>query len=47
MHNLATVYAKLNRFDEAEDLFLQTVAAKRRVLGDEHPSTSVHRIRSN
>ena len=39
MHNLATLYLRLERYDQAEALLLQTVAAKRRVLGDEHPST--------
>ena len=37
MHNLATLYVKLDRDGDAEVLFLQTVSAKRRVLGDEHP----------
>ena len=39
MHNLATIYDKLGRYEAAEPIYLTTLAAKRRVLGPVHGVT--------
>jgi Flp pilus assembly protein TadD len=45
MHNLATTYDRLGRFVEAEETYLKTIDAKRRVLGEAHDSTNITRRR--
>jgi len=39
MHNLAAAYEAATKFSEAEKLYLDVVAAKRRVLGAGHALT--------
>lgn len=39
MHNLATIYDKLARYEEAEPVYLKTIRGKSKVLGGAHPST--------
>ncbi len=39
MNNLALVYSRQGRYDEAEPLYLQTLEIRQRVLGEEHPDT--------
>lgn len=46
MHNLAETLHNLGHLQHARDLHRQTLAARRRVLGDDHPNilTSVHSL---
>jgi hypothetical protein len=37
MHNMAVVYTRLKRLQEAKDLHKNTLEMRRRVLGVEHP----------
>lgn len=37
LNNLGTLYAAAGRYDEAEPYYTQTLALRRRVLGDDHP----------
>ncbi len=39
MNNLAIVYLRQGRYDEAEPLYLETLKIRKRVLGGDHPST--------
>jgi Tetratricopeptide repeat len=39
MANLASTYWNQGRWSEAETIYLEVVERKRRVLGEEHPST--------
>jgi hypothetical protein len=41
MDGLASVYELEGKFEEAKQLRLTLLAASRRVLGDEHPTTLV------
>ena len=45
MHNHATIVDKLQRYTEAESIYLQTIQSKRKVLGSTHPSTTVTILR--
>jgi tetratricopeptide (TPR) repeat protein len=40
MHNLAVLYLKQGRYDEAEPLYLEALEARKRLLGDDHPRTA-------
>jgi tetratricopeptide (TPR) repeat protein len=39
MNNLAILYRNQGRYDEAEPLYLETLEARRRISGDDHPHT--------
>jgi hypothetical protein len=39
MNNLALVYKRLERCDEAEALYVKPLASRRKLLGNEHPQT--------
>ena len=47
MNSLAQLYGDQGRYEKAEPLFLQTLEARRRVLGPQHPDTmeTVARLR--
>ncbi len=38
MHNLATIYDGLTRYEDAERMYLRTIEGKEKVLGPAHPS---------
>jgi hypothetical protein len=46
MSNLASVYSNQGRWKEAEELQMQVMQTRKRVLGDEHPDTllSMHNL---
>ncbi|MBE3045028.1 tetratricopeptide repeat protein [Candidatus Bathyarchaeota archaeon] len=39
MANLASTYSKHSWWDEAEELRVEVIETRKKVLGDEHPST--------
>jgi len=41
MNNLASTYGGLGLWNEAEELFVQVMEMRKRVLGQEHPDTLV------
>ncbi|OCK89827.1 uncharacterized protein K441DRAFT_582627 [Cenococcum geophilum 1.58] len=48
MHNLASTYKNQGRWKEAEELGLQVMETRKKVLGAEHPSTlmTMHNLAS-
>jgi Flp pilus assembly protein TadD len=46
MHNLASTHKSQGRWKEAEELMMQVVETRKRVLGQEHPDTltSMHNL---
>ena len=42
MANLASTYRDLGRWKEAEELKVQVMKIRKRLLGEEHPSTDQH-----
>ena len=39
MENLASIYCDLGKYKEAEELEIQVLDARNRLLGEEHPAT--------
>ncbi|NEP13658.1 MAG: tetratricopeptide repeat protein [Symploca sp. SIO2C1] len=44
-NNLANLYCSQGRYDEAKPLFLQALALRKKLLGNEHPNTK--KVRKN